>query len=247
MYVNGLEEKKEGDMHSLGKSVLFHLLPGIIVLLLYLMFIPAVRALGFPSILAIFLAVVFGVIPFQLGYVLYHAKKKNGRFSLKGAFPYDRKSPWWQYILVTVIYVAWSVLCFIVLPKFYSQFVMDHVFFWLPDWFIPNEGTNLTSGVILIILIAGFISDITGAIVEELYFRGILLPKVSWMGVWAPLITTLLFAAYHLDSPYKFIERFLSMLPIVFLVWWKKDLKMIILPHCTVNAIGMILFAMELL
>ncbi|HEX2944424.1 MAG TPA: CPBP family intramembrane glutamic endopeptidase [Clostridia bacterium] len=235
------------EQHSISRSIVMHLLPGVIVTLLYIAFIPVVQVWGFPTVLALFLAVIFGVLPFQFGYVFYQAKKKNGSFSLKGVFAYDRRSPWWQYALVTVLYVAWSVVCFLVLPKFYSGALMENVFFWLPAWFIPGEAAGTSTAAVFVIILAGFLSDIPGAIAEEFYFRGILLPKVAWMGKLAPLFTTFLFAAYHLDSPYKFIERFLSMLPIIYLVWRTKDMKMIIIPHCIVNAIGILLMAAEML
>lgn len=235
------------DKHSIGKSIFLHLIPGVIVTVLYIALIPLVRSVGYPSILALFLAVIAGVIPFQFGYVLYHAKKKNGNFSLKGVFDYNRTSSWWQYLLVSVGYVLWSVVCFIILPRFYSQDLMETFFFWVPDWFIADEGSNLSTMTLAVIITAGFISNISGAIVEELYFRGILLPKISWMGTWAPIFSAFLFTLYHFDSIWQSPERFINLVPIIFLAWYKKDLKMIILPHCALNFVSVLLFALEVL
>jgi len=43
---------------------------------------------------------------------------------------------------------------------------------------------------------------ILGPLVEELYFRGYLLPRLHRFGIWAPLINISLFAAYHLWKPW---------------------------------------------
>lgn len=242
----GASVSKQIDQHSVGKSVFLHLVPGIIVTFIYIALIPMVKIWGYPSMLALFIAVSLGVIPFQLGYVFYHAKRVNGNYSFKGIFPYSKKSPWWHYVIVTIFYIAWSVLCFLILPKYYSHYLMENFFFWVPEWFIPNKGSILTSTAAWVIIITGFFSNISGAVIEELYFRGILLPKVSWMGKWAPLFTTFLFTVYHFDSIWQSIERYLSMLPLVFLVWWKKDLRMILIPHCALNAVSIALMAIDL-
>jgi hypothetical protein len=235
------------DKHSIGRSVFLHLIPGVIVTLLYVALIPLVRIMGYPSILALFLAVIVGVIPFQFGYVLYHAKKRNGSYSLKGVFEYSHTSPWWQYLLVSIGYVLWSVVCFIILPKLYSQNLMETFFYWVPDWFIPDEGSNLGTMALTVIIVAGFVSNLSGAIVEELYFRGILLPKISWMGTWAPRFSAFLFTIYHFDSIWQSPERFINLVPIIFLAWYKKDLKMIIFPHCALNFVSIVLFSLEVI
>jgi membrane protease YdiL (CAAX protease family) len=224
-----------------------HLIPGVIITALYIAFMPIVKLFDYPTILALFLGVLFG-ITFQLGYVLYTAKKKTGSYSLKGALTaYTHRSPVWQYIILSIVYVAWCVLCFLILPKLYGQAVMDHLFSWIPEWFIPSEGSNLSMTAIIVIVVAGFLSNIGGAIVEELYFRGVLLPKVSWMGSWAMLFTTVLFTVYHFDSPWQFIERFLSMLPLVIYAWRKKDFLAALIPHCALNAVSIVLMTMELM
>ena len=46
--------------------------------------------------------------------------------------------------------------------------------------------------------------------VEELYFRGYLLPRISRLGAWAPLVNTVLFSLYHLFTPWLSVGRIAS-------------------------------------
>jgi membrane protease YdiL (CAAX protease family) len=44
-------------------------------------------------------------------------------------------------------------------------------------------------------------------VVEEMYFRGYLLPRISRLGAWAPLVNTVLFSLYHLFTPWLNVGR----------------------------------------
>ena len=43
--------------------------------------------------------------------------------------------------------------------------------------------------------------------VEEMFFRGYLLPRISRLGAWAPLVNTVLFSLYHLFTPWLNVGR----------------------------------------
>ena len=43
--------------------------------------------------------------------------------------------------------------------------------------------------------------------VEKMYFRGYLLPRISRLGAWAPLVNTVLFSPYHLFTPWLNVGR----------------------------------------
>lgn len=47
-----------------------------------------------------------------------------------------------------------------------------------------------------------------GPFIEELYFRGFLLPRMAWMKKWALLVEAFLFALYHIWSPWQLVTRF---------------------------------------
>ena len=43
--------------------------------------------------------------------------------------------------------------------------------------------------------------------VEEMYFHGYLLPRISRLGAWAPLVNTVLFSLYHFFTPWLNVGR----------------------------------------
>jgi membrane protease YdiL (CAAX protease family) len=75
-------------------------------------------------------------------------------------------------------------------------------------------------------------------IVEELYFRGFLLPRMTWMGKAAPVVNTLLFALYHFWTPWQVITRVLALVPTVYIVNTKRNIYIGIMVHCLMNIVG---------
>jgi hypothetical protein len=51
----------------------------------------------------------------------------------------------------------------------------------------------------------------------------------------------ILFTIYHLWQPMIYLQIFLAMLPWIYLVWLKKDVRIGIGVHCAINMIGAIL------
>jgi membrane protease YdiL (CAAX protease family) len=48
------------------------------------------------------------------------------------------------------------------------------------------------------LLLGLVLSGVVAPVVEEMYFRGYLLPRLSRLGRWAPVLNVTLFALYHL-------------------------------------------------
>jgi membrane protease YdiL (CAAX protease family) len=79
----------------------------------------------------------------------------------------------------------------------------------------------------------------TLTIVEEFYFRGYLLPRLEkHVKGYAPLINTILFSVYHFFSPWENPVRILALLPIIYLVWYKRDIRFLLITHLSANAVG---------
>jgi hypothetical protein len=93
-------------------------------------------------------------------------------------------------------------------------------------------------------LVAFFvINGFVGPIVEELYFRGYLLPRMERMGRWAPLVNVSLFSLYHFWSPWQLVARILGFAPTVYAVRWKRNIYLGMVVHCTLNTIAVTLVA----
>ena len=86
-----------------------------------------------------------------------------------------------------------------------------------------------------------------GPIVEELYFRGYLLPRMEWMGRWAPLVNVSLFSLYHFWSPWQMLGRILALAPTVYAVRWKENIYLGMVVHCTLNTLGIVLVGSQVL
>jgi membrane protease YdiL (CAAX protease family) len=57
-----------------------------------------------------------------------------------------------------------------------------------------------------------------------MYFRGYLLPRISRLGAWAPVLNTVLFSLYHFFTPWSNVGRILQLLPVVYAAWWKRSI-----------------------
>jgi membrane protease YdiL (CAAX protease family) len=81
-------------------------------------------------------------------------------------------------------------------------------------------------------------SGMIAPIIEELYFRGFLLPRIDRLGVWAVLLNVSLFAFHHLWTPLLNPGRILAWFPIIFIVWRKQNIYIGLYVHLITNLMG---------
>ncbi len=231
--------------HTIPRSVVLSLTPGVLALLFLMLVAPTANQMGLSSTPVLFIAIGFVIVPFELGYLLRQGKKLNGRFSLRGIILFNESISLWQAIIAVPLLLLWMVLCFGFLSAKIDPYFLDHYFRWLPPWFFAN-GLTLSDGqhsqaYLVITIILGFVfNGLLGPIVEELYFRGYLLPRLKQLGWWAPLLNCGLFSLYHFFSPWQNVTRILALLPLVYAVWWKRNILIGIVTHCSLNTIGML-------
>jgi membrane protease YdiL (CAAX protease family) len=236
------------EQHTVGQSILLHLLPGAIATAVYVLAVPLVTSLGYPSITALYLPMILAVILLELGYLFYRARRKDGTLSLQGVISYRELVPWWMYIVFPLVILIWGVLVTGILSPV-DNLILTQGFTWLPDWYTladllalkttyPREAILFTASCALVL------NGLAGPIVEELYFRGHLLPRLSRFGPWAPVLNVVLFSLYHFWTPWQFFSRLVLLLPMVYVVWWKRNLYLGMIAHCLLNLIGTaVLFA----
>ena len=236
-----LQPVSEQDIqpHSVWQSILLHLLPGILILVFYVLAVPIVENLGLPRRFASLFGVFLVLIPFQLGVLFYEGKKRNGKFSLRGVVVYRERIPLWQYFLWVPLLLIWSILVFLLLSPV-ENILIKTVFSWLPGWFIVSDSGY--SGIILIVMVIVYgIANVAAAIVEELYFRGYLMPRLSRLKGWAPLVNVVLFALQHFLAPWQQLSIILGILPQAYLVSKKQNIYLGILAHSLLNLLSTIL------
>ena len=192
--------------------------------------------MGFPSIFALFLAFAFVLVPVELGYLLVQGKKKTGRFTLQGIISYRNPIPWWQYLV-------WPILIFVVIGAIFTlckpvdAFLQEKLFFWMPELNSGLDG-NYSRTILIVTYTMSLIFNVFLApLVEELYFRGYLLPRMT--GRFAILFHSFLFAAIHVFTPWMIVTRTLGLLPLIFGVK-KKNIYVGMLAHMLSNSVGFI-------
>lgn len=224
------------EEHSTTRSVILHLLPGILVGCFYLLARRPVVNIGYPSIIALILAYAFILIPVELGYLLYQGKKMTGRFTLQGIISYRNSIPWWQYLVwVFVIFIATGAIVTLLKPV--DAFLQERLFFWMPDINNGLDGDYSRKTLIVTYSMVFIFIAVLIPLVEELYFRGYLLPRMK--GKYAPLSHSFLFAAQHVLEPWMIITRTLGFLPILFGVK-KKNIYIGIIVHILCNMVNVI-------
>jgi membrane protease YdiL (CAAX protease family) len=235
------------SQHSLLKSILLHILPGVLTTLAFIAIKPLLSSSGNPPLLAFLLAVLFVDLPVQLGIMLVEGKKLNGRLSLDGVVLYRDKVSWKTFALVFVgAFVVVFLLMTLVAPI--TAFLTDTLFSGLPDWMFLEEPTQYAAyAKQIVIAVFVFQLVLTGVAlpwVEELYFRGYLLPRIARYGAWAPLVGGLLFGLYHGWQLFGFVTVFLLGAALGYIVWWKRDIRLSISLHVFANAIARLMFLM---
>ena len=194
--------------------------------------------------------------PLQLGILLYKGKKLNGRLSLKGVIKYTNKSKLTNYLIYVPILLLYLILLFTVVSPVVNQVIVDTFFSWYPQEYNLQTAMNPENieliagypGVYFLLVIFILANGIVGPFVEELYFRGYLLPRMDdFAGKWAPVFNTILFSVYHFFSPWENLVRIAGLLPLVYVVWWKRDIRFSMLVHILLNSAGGIMILATLL
>jgi len=229
---------------SIWQMLGLHLIPGAMITVFFFLTAPAIIRAGYPPIMSLFLAILLILIPFELGFLYYQGKKLNGRYSLEGVVLLRERIPTWQFVLLVFALVSWGGLAFGLLTVV-DNFFVQAMNAWLPSWSLPENligdlSQYSRSAVALTVFLGFLLNGFFGPFVEELYFRGYLLPRIPSSKRWAPLINVLLFSLYHFFSPWQNVTRILALIPFVYVVAWKRNIHIGMWAHCLMNTLGMI-------
>ncbi len=219
------------------------LVPGALMTVAFVVLAPVVERAGFPPIAALLIAILVVLLPIELG-VLLRAGRGNPQ-PIRSVVPYRRPMPILDWLWLVPVLIVAGFIGF-GLSMAFEPAVIDGLFGWLPDWFVrpldPDRVGDYSREVWLVTLAAYFVlNGFAGPIVEELYFRGYLLPRMEWMGRWAPLVNVSLFSLYHFWSPWQIVGRILGFGPTVYAVRWKENVYLGMVVHCTLNTLGIII------
>lgn len=231
--------------HSIPRSVVLHLLPGVALVAFYVLMAPQVIRWGFPPAFALFLGIPFVLVPVQLGYLLYQARRTTGTWSVASVVPYRAPLRPRTYVLLSIGVFVWFVVVASALALLQPA-IVDALFSWLPDWFLdpfpdPDHADRTSRSLLIAYFVVGFaFNGVVGPLVEEMYFRGHLLPAIDRLGVWAVVLNTVLFSLYHFWTPWANLERIGGLLALTYVVWRTRNVYIGIVVHVALNTIGMV-------
>ena len=232
----------EVGQHTLPTSLALHILPGAAMLAFVALVAPLLRSRGLPPIFAGKLSILIVLVPLELGALLYLGRRRGGRLSLRGVVPYRDPVPLWQYLVLAPAMIIWYLF---VMSTWRDVVTALGGLSWLPGWLLDpaplGSSTPPGSGVQIALLVVSLIlTGLVAPVVEEIYFRGYLLPRIERLGWLAPLLSAVLFAVYHLWALPAAPGRALGFLPIAIFAWRRRNITLGILVHCALNLLAVV-------
>lgn len=231
------------ERHSFLQSLLYHLLPGIAPLAVMFLLAPIVVANGYPVVMALYLGGTFGVILVQLAILYWVGWRRNGRFSLAGVIGLQNRLPLGRMLLLVALLVLWSGFVFGALKTPLVNLLLP-AFAWLPPLLQPPQldVALFSKGALWAMWLVGLVgTSWLAPAVEELYFRGFLLPRMAHLKGWAPVTNAILFSLYHFWSPWDNLTRIMFLLPLVWAGYHYRSLRLTMIVHCTLNTLATVM------
>ena len=228
--------------------VALHLIPGALVALAFVAFAPVAEGAGYPPLAALLAAIGLVLLPVELGIVLWAGR---GKGSPLAAVAYRQPIATRRWLWLVPALIAAAFLGFGAHQAIEPQLI-DALFGWLPAWFVApidfdTIGAYSQTAWIATLSAYFVLNGLLGPIVEELYFRGYLLPRMERLGRWAPLVNVSLFSLYHFWSPWQLFARILGFGPTVYAVRWTRNVGLGVVVHCALNSLSVLLVASAVL
>ena len=223
---------------SISQIILYHMLPGVPVLIIAILFANPFWGLGLPAFLSLMISFALCLVPGQWLIMKITAHKQGKK--LIDVIGFTEKMSLHRIILWALPGVALAALIFTIGTEIERP--LWTIFAWVPDWFWVNRSlSDLDSLLVLTIILNFIIRGLLVPFTEEIYFRGFLLPRMNRLGKSAPLVNAVLFSVNHLFAPWENVTRALAVLPFVYVVWHKKNVYIGVVAHCVVNTLGCVM------
>lgn len=222
--------------HTILQTIYLHLAPGVLALVLHILIVDWFSGQGWPIAFTWHVVVnIVCFVPFILGELYVRAKRRGNRgFSLEGVVVY-------RQVLSKRSVLGWTLAILLATAPIF--FILGPFTEWLSQFFtwIPKTDYNFTGefSTSLIAVTFGLTLLFTGIvvpIVEEVYYRGYLLPRMpKQFGRAGPLVHSFLFAIHHPQSAWMVLVRTIGLLPLIYVTKRTGSLLPAIFSHCLVN------------
>jgi len=123
--IKGLDIPQQSFLYS----TTLHLLPGVLNTVLFVIIAPILFSLGYPSNFAFLLAGLFVLIPFELGFLFYQGKKRNGTLSLDGIVLYREPMSLTKYVLFAAVLLLYGNFILVVVYPPIAKMLVNTLFF----------------------------------------------------------------------------------------------------------------------
>lgn len=219
-----------------GEAALLQLIPGLASLPVFAILAWMLAGKGIPNIFALALAILLIEVPVSWVIMIHHVRKEAGRFSLADAFPWRDPVPWWQFLVIGVPLIVFSMFMVAGIGPQVETALLHGFFGWVPEWFVmrpdPTMFNGLPRGLLISLWALMFFGMvIAGGITQEVYSRGFLLPRTQQLGLLAPAYNALYFAMLHTIAPWAWPVFFLMTVPWAYMVWWRRSIKIGLFIH----------------
>jgi len=220
------------------RQTIEHFYMGVLITAIYVLTAPLLVAHGYAGIGALLFVELFVLTPLVIVHLLVIARKLERSESLSIVIP-NRKP------IGTKSFVLWYVVGLLAIfgtfiPLYpVGILVRGELFAWLPEWYFnPGYGVTDQGTLANLFLIAIFIDGIIAPTLEEVFFRGYLLPRMNYLKGWAPVVNGAFFGLYHFWQPHNFIALIVVGIILSYIVWKTKNVYLGIALHCTINVLG---------
>jgi membrane protease YdiL (CAAX protease family) len=238
-----MRRREDSDGRISGPTLLaLHLAPGVLFALFFFILSRILIRSGYTAYLALIISIPVFLVPMEIGVMLWWKRRFARSGSSEEVIVYRRTGTVADYVL----FPALLFLCVLVLSFAFGR-ISEYLGTVLPPW-LPGWATQeaLVDGLrhcppgqqSVALLLAIPFSGFAAPIVEELYFRGFLLPRMEHLRWAAPVMSSLLFALYHFYFPGNVLLVFLCFLPISYVVRSRRNVTISIITHSVINLWG---------
>lgn len=235
-------EPRGACLHTPLESIVMHLAPGLAVAAFVFGLSWAFSGRGVPAMFWLQVGALVVAAPMMYA-IMKRSAAREGAVGACDVIAYRTRLRWWEYVLWPFLALAFAGLAMTFLGRIVTPLLRTRVFGWLPaSWDVADyllRPSAYSRGWRVATWVLGLVATtVLFPAIEELYFRGFLLPRLRGGAAGAVLANAALFACYHFFTPWQVVARFVALVPFVWFIWWKKDVRIGIIAHVALNLVG---------
>jgi membrane protease YdiL (CAAX protease family) len=222
------------------RAVVLHLAPGAAALLVFAATAPWLAGAGLPAVWGMFAAVLLAVVPVELAVMRQWAVAHTGRATIRSIV--DLGWPRGRRLAVMLPATLAAAALAPGLVQWSEPFLHRWMAPVLPDWWqlSPGPAGGRPAWEVSVTLTGWLLCFVVlGPAVEELYFRGFLLPRLPTRPAFAVATNASLFALYHLWQPSAWPTVAVFALPLAVVALRSRGVVVAAAVHGLVNLAGM--------